>query len=43
MTNENKVVPGFYVCGWAKRGSVGVIDSTIRDVKETFSMIFEDF
>ena len=28
-----------YVAGWAKRGPVGIIDSTLRDSMETFRMI----
>jgi len=28
-----------YVCGWLKRGPVGIIDSTLRDSVETFRII----
>jgi NADPH-dependent glutamate synthase beta subunit-like oxidoreductase len=30
---------GLYVAGWAKRGPVGIIDSTLRDTIDTFRMI----
>ena len=30
---------GLYVCGWAKRGPVGIIDATLRDTKETFGVL----
>ena len=37
--NNNAVVPGLYVAGWAKRGPVGIIDATLRDSKDTFGII----
>lgn len=37
--NNNATIPGLYVAGWAKRGPVGIIDATLRDSKETFSII----
>ena len=36
---ENEAIPGLYVCGWAKRGPVGIIDATLRDTKETFGVL----
>jgi ferredoxin/flavodoxin---NADP+ reductase len=34
-----ETLPGLYVCGWAKRGPVGIIDATLRDTKETFGVL----
>ena len=36
---NQKMVPGLYVCGWLKRGPVGIIDATLRDTKETFGVL----
>lgn len=33
---------GLYVCGWVKRGPVGIIDATLRDTKETFGHMRHD-
>jgi NADPH-dependent glutamate synthase beta subunit-like oxidoreductase len=32
-------MPGLYVAGWAKRGPVGIIDSTLRDTMETIKIM----
>ena len=32
-------MPGLYAAGWAKRGPVGIIDSTLRDTMETMRHI----
>jgi adrenodoxin-NADP+ reductase len=39
VTKDGSPQIGLYVCGWAKRGPVGIIDATLRDSKETFGMI----
>jgi adrenodoxin-NADP+ reductase len=40
VIDENKkMLPGLYVCGWLKRGPVGIIDATLRDTKETFGVL----
>jgi len=39
IDNSGNVVNGLYVCGWAKRGPVGIIDATLRDSIETFLSI----
>lgn len=40
VIDENKkMIPGLYVCGWLKRGPVGIIDATLRDTKETFGVL----
>jgi hypothetical protein len=36
------VIPGLYVAGWAKRGSVGVVAATMYDAIETAESIVED-
>lgn len=36
---EKEAIPGLYVCGWAKRGPIGIIDATLRDTKETFGVL----
>ena len=36
---DKKHLTGLYVCGWAKRGPVGIIDATLRDTKETFGVL----
>lgn len=38
-SDNNKHLTGLYVCGWAKRGPVGIIDATLRDTKETFGVL----
>ena len=37
--NNGNLIKGLYVCGWAKRGPSGIIDATLRDTHETFTMI----
>ena len=39
VTKDGSPQIGLYVCGWAKRGPVGIIDATLRDSKETFGII----
>ena len=36
---SKEVIPGLYVCGWAKRGPNGIIDATLRDTKESFGIV----
>eukprot|EP00349_Pseudokeronopsis_sp_Brazil_P010010 CAMPEP_0202973530 /NCGR_PEP_ID=MMETSP1396-20130829/51038_1 /ASSEMBLY_ACC=CAM_ASM_000872 /TAXON_ID= /ORGANISM="Pseudokeronopsis sp., Strain Brazil" /LENGTH=63 /DNA_ID=CAMNT_0049705753 /DNA_START=882 /DNA_END=1070 /DNA_ORIENTATION=+ len=33
------MIKGLYVAGWAKRGPVGIIDSTLRESMDTFRVI----
>lgn len=35
IDDKGNVIPGLYVAGWAKRGPIGIIDSTLRDTMET--------
>lgn len=39
LTKDGKLIKGLFVSGWAKRGPVGIIDSTLRDSFETFTSI----
>ena len=39
LGEDGKPSAGLYVCGWAKRGPVGIIDATLRDTKETFGVL----
>lgn len=39
LSDSGDIIKGLYVCGWAKRGPVGIIDATLRDSFETFRVI----
>lgn len=38
LNSEGHQIPGLYVAGWAKRGSNGIIDATLRDCRQTFGI-----
>ncbi|CAI2365582.1 unnamed protein product [Moneuplotes crassus] len=39
LSDNGEIIKGLYVCGWAKRGPVGIIDATLRDSFETYRVI----
>ena len=39
LDTKKQQIPGLYVAGWAKRGSNGIIDATLRDTRQTFGIM----